>query len=391
MCRLCASLNRVDEVTKYLFAQLLELASDGNDHGTGIASDGAFCKSGDPADLFFMDESVLGWYSNLTGSYIAGHVRLASVRFRLIAQSTEHAHPHVFPKDEPRYWVMHNGNFKDVDRLATELGIVTATKENPNGFTDSMVFTKLLENKLSGAAPTLEKIVEALSEVGEADYSLLVGGKDMPLYIIRGNRPLHLLHTNYGLFLCTDQDVLKKMSFECNVPLRILANLPKLEPQKFEALDPWTAYSFDGSLSAAIDISRLKKVSEKETKATIVVGDIPAKNALCHEIEQLMFNNNCTYREIELMFEDVIGQPVVWRNLDTATIEAVLDALKTALASESYSPTPYKKSVWDSVKESAVNTPDAYVLASMLSGGDFGVPWFINEVELFKAIEENLK
>jgi len=412
MCRLIAMSKRdpiVEVNDLYVFGVLTLLSARlGNTNGIGISANTVdrlpFLKIGKPAKELVFLEPWHNWFQKVDGykDTLIGHVRNASTEWRVqYGQNhpTEHAHPFVVGG----VLVMHNGIFKEHDRLAKEVNLRDAT--------DSHVFTAYLANQLGGAKVE-DKLVEVLKQVGEAEYSLLIRQLGRPeVFVVRGNRTLYTMNTNYGLLLNTTEANLSDLAEAVNFGLAAF-NLPLLEVvEKPKALPEYSLHVLNkGELQTIAEFKEVKNVNDPPKKYTntttkynygwqanydvedyqTIAGEIDVEEAIAR-VEALVklfgLSPKVSEETHRLTLKELTGHDLLSvANYEAIEIGELTDLLKWAWETKpELAPNEEKEQLWLAFSTAShmsglITVESLYVLAKEVLGRDFDVPYFHNEV-----------
>ena len=277
MCRLIVAYKRPE-----LFRPLLGLsARDGNIHGTGVArfdNDEAktwFIKDGVDSMKFLVANPL----DKFTQNILWGHTRVASAVYRAgtFKPSKDAAHPHAFGGKT----VMHNGMFKEYLLVKNTYGLKSKT--------DSAIFAELLDKEAESVG--VPEIVSALTKMGEAEYSLLVGDSaTKTLHIVRGNRLLHrAIFADGSWILNTARENLVD-----TITMAGLFGVELPELDKIEMISPWVVLSVnnDGQITET-KITELKDVTVPVKKPYIYK---PAQTRDQHDFSQVYGYGTANYQ-----------------------------------------------------------------------------------------------
>lgn len=281
MCRLVA-LSSDEEQTKtheYIFNVMMMLSSRMNNaHGTGLVTQKEerlfYVRSGAGAEDFVLTEQWNDCMQQHEHTGLFGHTRLASSTWRngfYAAHPVEHAHPH---KVTATTLLMHNGLFKDHDKIA-ELLEIEPSKE----VTDTMLFAKLLGGEMGTArSPTFTHLVEALRKAGACTYGLMIlstgqaGG-----IIVRGGKDIYIAQSNYGLLMNTSRlnivDTVKETTValaSMGQPVLVLEASPTL-------LEEWMIYSLNGASLERLDSipEEVREINRPPATVQTITRQIP--------------------------------------------------------------------------------------------------------------------
>ena len=431
MCRLIAlsADQKLGTGHKFVFSQMLcNSAAKGNDDGAGVVNIGI-----DPDEYGgnYYKEPVSSELMVLTAKYrevlsqptniLVGHTRLASIRFRSTTGYTVgETHPHIFQFDKGWGWLMHNGNFRTLNPPPTTVGI-----------TDSAMFAQKLGETIGNSSRLeVSHIEHTLLESGSCEYSLLIGSSTSEeVFVVRGNRNLSTLETNYGLLLNTEEEVLKDL-WASLWPLPIFGQ-EEIKIGVPQPLKEWTIYSLSkGVISPILDISYLKEINDtnpfptgtytaqnmvtytpsRTTNPTnggeIIMGNSDVNkpvgvifrertNEFVIEITELDYRSlllGLTEWEINIMFYEAFGpvantKATCWFSYQLHQLRKMNELLRWISSREEYKPTQYKKSIW---KVFCENHPQNPYLAVKERIPTFGVPYFINNHSEFTTLESML-
>jgi len=388
---------------------LVNSSSKGNNDGAGFVAGTKFFKEALSAELMVLSQEYLKILNDCKTNTLAGHTRLASIRYRnAMGYTEEETHPHIFGKNK-NYWLMHNGNFKTF--------LPTANSK----LTDSRLFANKLEEILGDDLLNISHIEEALTQAGTCEYSLLIGNSaSEDIFVIRGNRPLATVDTNYGILLNTEEEVLKDLWVNL-WPLQVFGE----EVFKLGIVNPlpeWNAYLLsEGVLSPIKSIESLKEVNgistvpfvatntawemnmagtrsiltsttgtanitpDSTTVGTIFKDHILSLVSSITELVHIKILLSITDEELSKMFSEIFEDISErdWFNYPKPLIGKMIQFLKWLSAKPQFLPDEEKNTVWKMVLDKYGK--DAYSIAALCVVG-FGCPYFINSKADFSLL-----
>lgn len=429
MCRLMALSRPHDgpasQAEQFIFATMMCLSSRlGNQHGTGMSVNTAsydWLKSGQKAEKLVFTEPWNEWWGGLeTGGYdtILGHTRLASTDWRAKVgedYTEEHAHPHEFD----RFSVFHNGIFKDYKKIAEKLDLDLEKSD----LTDSGVFIRLLASHSQDGFNT-KGLVGALKDAGEAEYSLFIqreGSQDV--FVVRGNRSLFVVESNYGLLVNTTRINLTDLEDATKLGLMAFGHAP-LELDTPKDLDDYTLYRLrHGNLAKIKEFGdQVKKINDPPRVVTgtsawqgassyggasntnpntdTLDGDeIAARTLAMLELSKLLpkvHDEHHRLAMLELYGADDDKHPTL-AHFESEQLKEYTDMMVWAQENmDLFAWDDTKFQYWTGFTKAAFQTTpeattrDMYVEAAHTLGKHFDVPYFLNEVATLQELHDEV-
>jgi predicted glutamine amidotransferase len=418
MCRLAAFSKEESTFTDsdiFVFGWLMLLSSrKGNNDGVGVATNTlgkeSWIKLGDEADELVFKKAWKTWFSEISGyDTVFGHARLASAAWRSAKEkhATKHAHPHVFNGVVG----MHNGNFKDYEKIAEQIG---GEKEE---YIDTQYFYDFLGQRVNGSL-SVQDVVDTLKEVGEANYSLVMRHVGQPeVLVFRGNRPLFVAKSNYGLLLNTERENLVDLPWMVNPTLEHL-DRTTLEMETPSPLSEYTAYSLlRGALEELGKFDEVRSINQPPVVTTHYSGyksyhsgnssvaaavsetlpdtEILARAKALTQIKGI--NPFAADEDYRLTMVELYGKEILdlsWAESEQLIYLADLMEWATELNGGIYAPTEMKNDLWSRFsialydENPTMPASEVYRTAGYLLSKPFDVPYWHNPVEDLEQLVE---